>query len=84
MLSCLEDARWYTREEVLSVLAQSEGTKSEKQAPKWDSGSEEKVESSPEDHPKDEAPFKAPPRNAMAGVLISDWAHGKVNINETT
>ncbi|PSS37541.1 hypothetical protein PHLCEN_2v617 [Hermanssonia centrifuga] len=80
----LEDARWYTREEVLSVLAQSEGTKSEKQAPKWDSSSEEKVESSPEDHPKDEAPFKAPPRNAMAGVLISDWAHGKVNINETT
>ena len=75
------DARWYTRQEVLAVLSHSEGTKSGKQAPKWDSGTEERrPEEAEETHASDEPPFKGPPRNAMAGVLISDWAHGKVNI----
>ena len=50
--SCVLDARWYTRDEVLSVL----------------------------DGQTAEAAFKVPPRNALAGVLISDWAHGRVTI----
>ncbi|KAI0088143.1 NUDIX hydrolase domain-like protein [Irpex rosettiformis] len=77
----LEDARWYTREEVLSVLNHTEGLKTGKDAPKWDSGVEEKVEEAKEVPEKlDEPPFKGPPRNAMAGVLLSDWASGKVDI----
>ncbi|KAH8107709.1 NUDIX hydrolase domain-like protein [Cristinia sonorae] len=46
----LEDAHWYTRGEVLSVLQDQSGG----------------------------AAFKLPPRNALAGVLISDWVHGRV------
>ncbi|TCD65344.1 NADH pyrophosphatase [Steccherinum ochraceum] len=48
----LEDAKWYTRSEVLSVL----------------------------DGQNAEAAFKVPPRNALAGVLISDWAHGRITV----
>ncbi|KAI0081983.1 hypothetical protein K474DRAFT_1703450 [Panus rudis PR-1116 ss-1] len=46
----LEDAKWFTREEVISALKG--------------------------DNP--DPPFKLPPRNALAGVLISDWAYGRV------
>lgn len=75
------DARWYTREEVLSVLNHTEGLKTGKDAPKWDSGVEEKVEDVKEaQKSQEELLFKAPPRNAMAGVLLSDWANGKVDI----
>ena len=80
-LDVVIDARWYTREEVLSVLNHTEGLKTGKDAPKWDSGVEEKVEEAKDAQQKqDEPPFKAPPRNAMAGVLLSDWANGKVDV----
>ncbi|CAL1706154.1 unnamed protein product [Somion occarium] len=46
----LEDAKWYTREEVLAALNSQEN----------------------------DPAFKLPPRNALAGVLIRDWAHGRV------
>ncbi len=81
LLSTL-DARWYTREEVLAVLAHAEGAKLGKQAPKWDSGSEDRPEQTDQVASADEPSFKIPPRNAMAGVLISDWANGKVNIEK--
>ena len=80
---CATDARWYTREEVLAVIAHSETAKSGNDAPKWDSGVEE---AAPRKLPVDikEGPsFKFPPRNAMAGVLVSDWANGKVDISES-
>ena len=78
----MTDARWYTREQVLSVLNHTEGLKSGKDAPKWDSAVEEKAAEVQEAQRKqDEPPFKAPPRNAMAGVLLSDWANRKVDIS---
>ena len=61
------------------MLGHSEGVKSGKQAPKWDSAVEEREEEAEAAQPQDEPPFKGPPRNAMAGVLISDWAHGRVD-----
>ncbi|KAI0339943.1 hypothetical protein BDW22DRAFT_1431420 [Trametopsis cervina] len=78
----LEDARWYTRDQVLSVLASAEGS-STKDAPKWDSAVEEQRTDTAESAQKsDEPPFKPPPPNAMAGVLLRDWAQGKVDIRE--
>lgn len=65
------------------MLAHSEGTNSGKQAPKWDSGTEERPDEAEPRRADDEPLFKAPPRNAMAGVLITDWAHGKVDLLQT-
>lgn len=64
------------------MLSHSGGVKSGKDAPKWDSGTEERSEVQESAQPQDEPYFKAPPRNAMAGVLLSDWANGKVTIGE--
>lgn len=64
------------------MLVHSEGIKSGSDAPKWDSGAEERREAQDPSQVQDEPYFKAPPRNAMAGVLLSDWAYGKVAINE--
>lgn len=75
------DARWYTREEVLAVLAHTDGA-AVKQAPKWDSGVEETAQHEEVATTPNEPPFKGPPPNAMAGVLISDWAHGRVSLSE--
>lgn len=58
------DARWYTREEILAVLSNPEATKMRGVDP---------------DQPfvasANEPPFRLPPQTAIAGVLISDWAH---------
>lgn len=77
------DARWYTREEVLAVLTHSDGAAA-KQAPKWDSGVEDTAQHEEVviTQTQNEPPFKGPPPNAMAGVLISDWAHGRVSLSE--
>lgn len=73
------DARWYTREQVLAVLAGTAGKPTE--APKWDSAAEENASQAAElAKAQDEPPFKGPPPNAMAGVLIREWAEGKVDI----
>ena len=77
----MTDARWHTREEVLAVLASSDGA-APKQAPKWDSGVEETGHAEEIVKAQNEPPFKGPPPNAMAGVLISDWAHGRVSLSE--
>ena len=50
-----EDAKWYSREEVLAVLNNQGG----------------------------DPPFKLPPRNALAGALIRDWANGKVVVGQS-
>jgi NAD+ diphosphatase len=75
------DARWYTREQVQAVLAHADAAKAEKDAPKWDSGVEDRAEPQAEALKRDEPDLKVPPRNAMAGVLLSDWANGKVDIS---
>ncbi|TFY82452.1 hypothetical protein EWM64_g1556 [Hericium alpestre] len=71
----LQDARWFTREEVISVLEHPLGT---------DFTGREFV-----DIPEDKAPggvvrakvnpppFRVPPPTAIAGVLIHNWAYGK-------
>jgi len=59
----LTDARWFTREEIIAVLDHPEGTNLNTTANSQPS--------------KDEPPFRIPPRTAIAGVLISDWARGK-------
>lgn len=55
------DARWFTREEIITVLNHPDGTN-------FNSAS-----TSPG---KDDPPFRVPSKTAIAGVLISDWAHG--------
>ena len=109
--SMLADARWFTREEVLAVLAHPDGTNIKKRDYlKLDaimSGSAPKQQQQQQQQPagiesasdmdasqaaarpqkqtevheefKDvgEPPFRVPPRNAIAGVLISDWAFGR-------
>ncbi|KAH9858900.1 NUDIX hydrolase domain-like protein [Lenzites betulinus] len=101
----LEEARWYTREEVLAVLRNSGGTiltrkdhrelftASEDLKPVETSGANPLAgdavkagESAAVDAaaaaerapPSTLAPsFKMPPTSAIAGVLISEWAHGR-------
>jgi len=103
----LADARWFTREEVLAVLAHPDGTNLRKRDyVKLDaitSGSTPKeqrqqqragIESAsdtdasqatarPQEGVQKEIrdvegpPFRVPPRSAIAGVLISDWAYGR-------
>lgn len=94
------DARWYTREEVLTVLQHKDGTNFSKGdykllAKEIDERVNVKLSSSdplsgdaaahdPISQPQDvttsvtpganEPPFRVPPRTAIAGVLISDWA----------
>lgn len=59
----LADARWFTREEILAVLSHPQGTNFRTQATTPPS--------------ENDPPFRLPPKAAIAGVLISDWAHGK-------
>ncbi|KAF9650585.1 hypothetical protein BDM02DRAFT_3154769 [Thelephora ganbajun] len=59
----LTDARWFTREEVLAVLNHPQGTNL---SPMSTSKPGER-----------DPPFRVPSKTAIAGVLISDWAHGK-------
>ena len=95
------DARWYTREEVLTVLQHKEGTNFSRSDYKhFTKEIDEKVnvksggdplsgdaaandlinqprDASASDVPHvNEPPFRVPPRSAIAGVLISDWALG--------
>lgn len=96
----LEDARWWTREEVLRVLSHAEGTNLTGRDHKKIAQAQEQRDN--EAHrpstvnalagdavPKeeqlqrakssdvglDELPFRVPPLTAIAGVLISEWAH---------
>lgn len=103
----LEDAKWYTREEILAILEHKNGTSFSrshmKQMSSIDKRDNVKVSESvgdplggdaavqgrdsqapsrnapdPVAHGNDEPAFRIPPRTAIAGVLISDWAFGKV------
>lgn len=89
ILIVLADARWYTREEILGVLGDPLGTKLKGNDPT--KGGASTAASLAGDAAKsaggndaqakpDEPPFRLPPITAIAGVLISDWAHKKVII----
>ncbi|KAJ7772048.1 NUDIX hydrolase domain-like protein [Mycena maculata] len=78
----LMDARWYTRAEVLEVLNHVLGTnivasdhKKFAEAVDGKTG-KEVVEAVPP--VVDEPPFRVPPTSAIAGVLIREWAYGKI------
>jgi len=95
----LEDAKWYTREEVIAVLRHKDGTNftrsDYKQMASIDERVNVKVSGDPlggdaavsdsqtrdtaalQAHHDNEPPFRIPPRTAIAGVLISDWALGR-------
>lgn len=62
LITLLLDARWFTREEILAVLDHPEGT----------NFSSASISASGEGAP----PFWLPPKTAIAGILISNWAHG--------
>ncbi|KAF5355066.1 hypothetical protein D9756_005512 [Leucocoprinus leucothites] len=87
----LVDARWYTREEILAVLNHKSGTYFSSRDYKQLGDSLEGKQDDPNVKALapganvngakpviDEPPFKLPPVTAIAGVLIRDWAEGKI------
>jgi len=63
LISLPSDARWFTREEILTVLNHPQGTNFSP------------IDTSqPGEH---DPPFRVPPKTAIAGVLILDWANGR-------
>lgn len=78
----LSEARWFTRGEVRAALAHPQGTVIRRGEYKQldDNATEERP---PDKTDGDSPPFRVPPRTAIAGVLISDWATGKYGAGET-
>ncbi|KAG1725269.1 NUDIX hydrolase domain-like protein [Suillus paluster] len=83
----LEDARWYTREEVLAVLRHPSGTnfsrRDYKKLAEIQDGPDNKpatnnTQSGAEVNSNNELPFRIPSSTAIAGVLIQHWAEGKI------
>ncbi|KAG9074169.1 NADH pyrophosphatase [Ceratobasidium sp. UAMH 11750] len=79
----LEDARWFTREEVLAVLAHPEGTnirrREYKRFDETQDQSTKAADAGTEPQASTDLPaFRVPPKSAIAGVLISQWARGEV------
>ncbi|KAG8875958.1 NADH pyrophosphatase [Tulasnella sp. 332] len=74
----LEDARWFTRDEILEVLNHPEGTRMTTRELK-NLGEASSTVGSGAPGARAPPPFRLPNRkHAIGGVLISDWAHGKV------
>ncbi|KAJ7655389.1 NUDIX hydrolase domain-like protein [Mycena rosella] len=85
----LMDARWYTRAEVLEVLNHTLGTKilasDQKKFAEVENGkTSADAEKPAEPVVVDEPPFRVPPTTAIAGVLIREWAHGKLQLPART
>ncbi|KAG1806096.1 NUDIX hydrolase domain-like protein [Suillus subaureus] len=83
----LEDARWYTREEILAVLRHASGTHFSRR----DHQKLGEIQDGPDNNPmsqdqsvevnnNDEPPFRIPAPTAIAGVLIQHWAEGKAKV----
>ncbi|ESK97389.1 nad+ diphosphatase [Moniliophthora roreri MCA 2997] len=88
----LEDAKWFTRGEILGILGHATGTKldsktfSEKMEEDQDRALKDKKDQIPISPPvkgsdKGEPDFRIPPDSAMAGVLIRDWAEGRIKFD---
>lgn len=76
----LEDARWFTRQEILDVVGHKEGTflttgKQPKIAAAW-TEEEATLQKETADKAKPAPEFKLPPATAIAGVLLRDWVYG--------
>ncbi|KAG7091160.1 hypothetical protein E1B28_010213 [Marasmius oreades] len=90
----LEDAKWYTRSEILTILGHAVGTKLDSKtfSEKMEEEEQERVlrelregkatamKAVASDLGEGPA-FTIPPDSAMAGVLIRDWAEGRVTFN---
>ena len=63
LIALPSDAKWFTRDEILAVINHPQGTNFD-------------FTVNPQSG-KNEPPFRIPPKTAIAGVLISDWVHGK-------
>lgn len=77
------DARWYTRAEILSVLRHPIGGKFgsaeyRKLADRAGEGTSQTNSDSTLPEKPEDPPFRLPPATAIAGVLIRDWAEGKI------
>ncbi|KAI0786566.1 NUDIX hydrolase domain-like protein [Abortiporus biennis] len=93
----LEDARWYTKDEILAVLSNPEGVNLGSRDPNKPlppkepasgagplAGDNASKKGDVQDATEiEEPPFKLPPRTAIAGCLISDWAYGKVQFGNS-
>lgn len=87
----LEDARWYTREEILAVLRHASGTRFSRRdykkiaeiqdGPDNNPAPAKSQEQSVEVNSNDEPPFKIPAPTAIAGVLIQHWAEARGKIS---
>lgn len=79
----LADARWYTRAEIQSVLDHSSGTRFssaeyKKMSDSTEGSNNQQNTTIMEEIKNDDPRFKLPPITAIAGVLIRDWAEGKI------
>ncbi|KAJ7582815.1 NUDIX hydrolase domain-like protein [Mycena floridula] len=77
----LADAQWYTRAQVLEVLNHPDGTNiSGRELKKLgDLEGTKGVNVDAITKNKNEPAFRVPPTTAIAGVLIRDWAEGRIN-----
>ncbi|KAK1233609.1 NADH pyrophosphatase, partial [Marasmius sp. AFHP31] len=91
----LEDAKWYTRTEVLAILGHKTGTKLDAKtfSEKMEEEEQERIlkeqregkvaSATPQTILKDGEPtITVPPDSAMAGVLIRDWAEGRITFEK--
>lgn len=73
------DAQWYTREQILEVLAHPIGaTLTTRDHKKFTDMDKDKDSKEVESKQVDEPPFRIPPTTAIAGMLIRDWAERKI------
>jgi len=77
------DARWYTRAEIRSVLDDPSGTRFgsaeyKKMAESTEERNNQHDTTIREEIKIEGPPFRLPPVTAIAGVLIKDWAEGKI------
>ncbi|KAL0072570.1 NADH pyrophosphatase [Marasmius tenuissimus] len=91
----LEDAKWYARTEVLAILGHKTGTKLDAKtfSEKMEEEEQERIlkeqregkaaSATPQTILKDGEPtITIPPDSAMAGVLIRDWAEGRITFEK--
>ncbi|PBK82771.1 hypothetical protein ARMGADRAFT_1019389 [Armillaria gallica] len=76
----LEDAQWYDRSAILSIINHPDGTNL---SPKTfnDEYDGKTAGTDLRSKPIDAPPFRVPPTTAIAGVLIRDWAEGKIGFD---
>ncbi|KAI5118889.1 hypothetical protein M0805_003564 [Coniferiporia weirii] len=75
----LVDARWFTRAEVQAVVAHKHGSTISRQEHKKFDAEDDADKDGEKVHVEDtHPPFRVPPLTAIAGVLIRDWASGKI------